>query len=94
MKQKIITFSSRMEKHKIFETIKNFYQALPLTPFFDSNICLRKKFHSGIIYRYTFSNCKVTLITARLLITEKLFVTFTPENMCISSFTGKYLKNV
>ena len=49
-----------------------------------------KKICSGIIYYYTFSNCKVTYYGK----TFRYFYTRTVEHMGISNLTGKCLKNI
>ena len=51
---------------------------------------LEKKIRSGIIYRYTCSNCKVTYYGK----TFRHFYTRAAEHMGISNLTGKRLKNV
>ena len=51
---------------------------------------LEKKIHSGIIYRYRCSNCKVTYYGK----TFCHFYTRAVESMGISNLTGKCLKNV
>ena len=51
---------------------------------------LEKKICSGIIYRYTCSNCKVTYYGK----TFRHFYTRAAEHMGISNLTGKCLKNV
>ena len=51
---------------------------------------LEKKIRSGIIYRYTCSNCKVTYYGK----TFCHFYTRAAEHMGISNLTGKRLKNV
>ena len=51
---------------------------------------LKKKIHSGIIYCYTCSNCKVTYYEN----TFHHFYTGAAEHMVISNRTGKRLKNV
>ena len=51
---------------------------------------LEKKIHSGIIYRYTYSNCKVTYYGK----TFRHFFTRATEHMGISNLRGKHLKNV
>ena len=51
---------------------------------------LEKKIHSGIIYRYTCSNCKVNYYGK----TFRHFYTKAAEHMGISNLTGKRLKNV
>ena len=51
---------------------------------------LEKKIRSGIIYRYTCSNCKVTYYGK----TFRYFYTRAAEHMRISNLTGKRLKNV
>ena len=51
---------------------------------------LEKKIRSGIIYRYTCSNCKVTYYGK----TFRHFYTRAAEHVGISNLTGKRLKNV
>ena len=51
---------------------------------------LEKKIHSGIIYRYTCGNCKVTYYGK----TFRHFYTRAAEHMEISNLTEKCLKNV
>ena len=51
---------------------------------------LEKEIHSGIIYRYTCSNCKVTYYGK----TFRHFYTRAAEHMGISKLTGKRLKTV
>ena len=51
---------------------------------------LEKKIRSGIIYRYTCSNCKVTYYGK----TFPHFYTRAAEHMGISNLTGKRLKTV
>ena len=51
---------------------------------------LEKKIHSGIIYRYTCSNCNVTYYGK----TFRHFYTRAAEHMGISNLTGRRLKNV
>ena len=51
---------------------------------------LEKKIRSGIIYRYTCSNCKVTYYGK----TFRHFYTRAAEHMGISNLTGKRLKTV
>ena len=51
---------------------------------------LEKKIRSGIIYRYTCSNCTVTYYRK----TFRHFYTRAAEHIGISNFTGKRLKNV
>ena len=51
---------------------------------------LEKKIRSGIIYRYTCSNCKVTCYGKAF----HHFCTIAAEHMGISSLTGKHLKTV
>ena len=51
---------------------------------------LEKKIRSGIIYRYTCSNCKVTYYGT----TFRHFYTRVAEYMRITNLTGKRLKNV
>ena len=51
---------------------------------------LEKKIRSGIIYRYTCSNCRVTYYGK----TFRHFYTRAVEHMGISNLTGKRLKNV
>ena len=58
-----------------------------LFPFKDP---LEKKILSGIIYRYTCSNCKVTYYEK----TFRHFYTRAAEHIGISNLTGKSLKNV
>ena len=61
-----------------------------LNTLFQFKDLLKKKIHSGIIYRYTCSNCKVTYYGK----TFRLFYTRAAEHMGISSLTGKRLKKV
>ena len=49
-----------------------------------------KKIRSGIIYRYNFSNCKVTYYGKSF----PLFYTRVPEHMGFSHLTEKYLKKL
>ena len=51
---------------------------------------LEKKIQSGIIYRYTCSNCKVTFYGK----TFRHFYTRAVEQMRISNLAGRHLKNV
>ena len=51
---------------------------------------LEKKIRSGIIYRYSCSNCNVTYYRK----TFRHFYTRMVEHMGISNLTGKCLKNV
>ena len=51
---------------------------------------LEKKIHSGIIYRYTCSNCKVIYYRK----TFHHFYNRVAEHMGISNLTGKRLKNI
>ena len=51
---------------------------------------LKKKIRSGIVYRYTCSNCKATYYGKRY---RRVF-TRTTEHMGISNLTGKRLKSV
>ena len=61
-----------------------------LNTLFRSKDPLEKKIRSGIIYRYTCSNCKVTYYGK----TFHHFYTRAAEHMGISNPTGKRLKNV
>ena len=61
-----------------------------LNTLFQFKDLLEKKIRSGIIYRYTCSNCKVTYYGKTL----RHFYTRAAEHMGISNLTGKGLKSV
>ena len=68
----------------------NFRSKYRLNTLFQFKDRLEKKIRSGIIYRYTCSNCKVTYYGK----TFRHFYTKAAEHMGISNLTGKQLKNV
>ena len=61
-----------------------------LNTLFQFEDSLERKIRSGLIYRYTCSNCKVTYYGK----TFRHFYTRAAEHMGISNLTGKRLKNV